>query len=571
MSVPASSERFLAKARDLPADEVMLDLEDSVAPGAKDAARELAAGALKAGGWGERLVAVRVNDATTPWAYQDVIAVVTGAPGGVDSLVLPKVTSPSHVTWLDLLLGQAEQAAGVPAGRTRIEAQIEDAAGLAAVEAIASASPRLASLVFGPADFMASVGMRSLTVGGQPSGYEFDAHHYALMRILVAARSAGIQAIDGPYARIPDLDGLRAAASSVAALGYDGKWVLHPSQVEIVNGAFTPSADDYARALRILDVYQRATSLERRGAVMLDGEMIDEASRKMALRIAALGEAAGLLQRPPRPQRLDQPGRHRQAVQLGGPGPHRVVRVVTRRERSPGHVRRVVADVQRGVPSARPADGPDQAARCHDQPGLLANFPDQRVRVRLAVLDPPAWYRPQPLARLVPALDQQQPARLVLDHGPYAGDHSTAHRGDLTRSKTWDSAFRICSSTASARLRLSMSMPSSRLAFSPLQEKFALVTRRNRWSMEMNFEWFRTGRPSNVTVRRTTPGRRWAATSSVVGDEGRGRRSAALVSMYTRMAIPGRLAAVPSAVHRPEERWKLNVEHTTECRALCTR
>jgi citrate lyase subunit beta / citryl-CoA lyase len=297
LSVPASSERFLAKARDLPVDEVMLDLEDSVAPGAKDAARDLAVAALRAGGWGGRLVAVRVNDATTPWAYQDVIAVVTGAPGAVDSIILPKVGSPAQVTWLDLLLGQAEQVAGVPAGRIRIEAQIEDAAGLAAADAIAAASPRLASLVFGPADFMASVGMRSLTVGGQPEGYPFDAHHYALMRILVAARAAGLQAIDGPYARISDTDGLRGAAASVAALGYDGKWVLHPAQVDVVNEAFTPSASDYERAARILEAYEQATSVDRRGAVMLDGEMIDEASRKMALRVAAMGEAASL----PRP------------------------------------------------------------------------------------------------------------------------------------------------------------------------------------------------------------------------------------------------------------------------------
>ena len=246
MSVPASSERFLAKARDLAADEVMLDLEDSVAPAAKPAARELAVAALQAGGFGRKLVAVRVNGATTPWAYQDVIAVVGSAPGAVDSLVLPKVSSPAAVVWLDVLLGQVEQAAGLPAGTVGIEAQIEDAAGLAAVEAIAASSPRLVSLVFGPADFMASIGMRSLTVGGQPEGYAFDAHHYALMRMLVAAKANGLQAIDGPYAKIGDLDGLRTAATSVAALGFDGKWVLHPAQVEVVNEVFTPSPEDYA-------------------------------------------------------------------------------------------------------------------------------------------------------------------------------------------------------------------------------------------------------------------------------------------------------------------------------------
>jgi citrate lyase subunit beta/citryl-CoA lyase len=207
---------------------------------------------------------------------------------------LPKVSSPAHVIWLDTLLTQVEQAAGGPVGGTRIEAQIEDAPGLAAVEAIAAASPRLVALIFGPGDFMASVGMRSVTVGGQPEGYPFDANHYTLMRILVAARANGLQAIDGPYGRIKDLDGLKASASSAAALGYDGKWVLHPSQVDIVNSAFTPAPDEYARATRILAAYEQATDGDQRGAVMLDDEMIDEATRKMAQRVATLGQAAGL-------------------------------------------------------------------------------------------------------------------------------------------------------------------------------------------------------------------------------------------------------------------------------------
>jgi len=289
MSVPASSERFIAKARGLAVDEVMLDLEDSVAPDAKPEARALAAGALAAGGWDGKLVAVRVNGVTTPWSYRDVIAVVEGAPGAVDTLILPKVSDPGAVGWLDVLLGQLERGLGLELGRIGIEAQIEDAAGLAAVEAIAAASSRLVSLVFGPADFMASIGMRSLTVGGQPEGYPFDAHHYPLMRMLVAAKSRGLQAIDGPYAKIHDADGLKSAAASAAALGYDGKWVLHPAQADIVNEAFTPAPGDYARAVRLLDAYQQATSVDRRGAVMLDGEMIDEASRKLALEVIARG------------------------------------------------------------------------------------------------------------------------------------------------------------------------------------------------------------------------------------------------------------------------------------------
>jgi citrate lyase subunit beta/citryl-CoA lyase len=301
LAVPASSERFLAKARDLPADEVFLDLEDAVAPAAKEAARRNAVAALTSGTWRAGVRAVRINDATTPWAYRDVIGVAEGVPGGVDVIVLPKVASPSHVTWLDLLLTQIERAAGrdgEPAPRIGIEAQIEDASGLAAVDAIAAASDRLEALIFGPADFMASLGMRSLDVGVQPPGYSGDAFHYALMRILVAARAHGLQAIDGPYLKIRDVDGFRRAAVGAAALGYDGKWVLHPGQIDAANEIFAPGQAEYNRAEQILDAYEHATTVDQRGAVMLGDEMIDEASRKMALGLAAKGRAAGLKRTP---------------------------------------------------------------------------------------------------------------------------------------------------------------------------------------------------------------------------------------------------------------------------------
>jgi citrate lyase subunit beta/citryl-CoA lyase len=291
LAVPASSPRFLAKARELDVDEVFLDLEDAVTPEAKDGARGAAVAALREGGWEGKLVAVRVNDATTPWAYRDVVTVVEGAGDALDVIMLPKVTTAAQLAWLDVLLDQVERAAGLPPGRIAIEAQIEDAAGLRDVDAIAAATPRLGALIFGPGDFTASLGMRSLSLGGQPAGYAGgDAYHYVLMRILVAARAAGVQAIDGPYARIHDIEGLRAAATSVAALGFDGKWVLHPAQVDVVNEVFTPSAAEYERASGILEAYEQAAD----GAVMFGGEMIDEASRKMALAISAKGKAAGL-------------------------------------------------------------------------------------------------------------------------------------------------------------------------------------------------------------------------------------------------------------------------------------
>jgi citrate lyase subunit beta/citryl-CoA lyase len=294
LAVPGSSERFIEKARGLACDEFFLDLEDAVAPGAKAAARGNVIEALNAGGWDGKLRAVRVNDATTPWAYRDVIDVVEGAAANLDVIVLPKVTGPGHVTWLDLLLTQLESALGQPPGRIGIEAQIEDAAGLANADAIAAASSRLEALVFGPADFMASMGMRSLAVGVQPEGYDGDAFHYPLMRILTAARSNGLMAIDGPHAKIADTDGLRRSATSTAALGYDGKWAVHPGQIDTVNEAFTPAAGEYERAELILDAYAYFTGTQQRGAAMLDGEMIDEATRKLALATAVKGRAAGL-------------------------------------------------------------------------------------------------------------------------------------------------------------------------------------------------------------------------------------------------------------------------------------
>ncbi len=292
LAVPGSSPRFLDKAQGLPADEVFLDLEDAVAPDAKPAARRNVIAALATGDWGGKVRAVRVNGATSPWAYGDVIEVVEQAAPHLDVLVLPKVSSVAHLNWLDLLLGQIEQRLSLPAGRIGIEAQIEDARGLAEVDAIAAASARLEALVFGPADFMASLGMRSLQIGVPPAGDGGDAFGYPKLRLLVAARANGLQAVDGPHAAIGDLDGLRQGAAQAAALGYDGKWVLHPGQIEVVNAEFSPAQEDYDRAELILEAYDYYTTIEGRGAAMLDGEMIDEASRKLALVAAARGRAA---------------------------------------------------------------------------------------------------------------------------------------------------------------------------------------------------------------------------------------------------------------------------------------
>jgi citrate lyase subunit beta/citryl-CoA lyase len=239
---------------------------------------------------------VRVNDVTTAWAYRDVVDVVEGAAGNVDCIMLPKVQGPEHIAWLDLTLTQLEKTLGLPAGRIGIEAQIENARGLSNVDAIAAASPRLETIIFGPADFMASVNMRSLAVGALHPDYPGDPFHYVFLRLLVAARTNDLQAIDGPYLQIHDLDGFLAAAKRSAALGFDGKWVLHPGQIEAANEVYSPSQEDYDHAELILDAYGFYTSEAggNLGAVMLDEEMIDEASRKMALVVAAKGRAAGM-------------------------------------------------------------------------------------------------------------------------------------------------------------------------------------------------------------------------------------------------------------------------------------
>ncbi|MBX5489365.1 HpcH/HpaI aldolase/citrate lyase family protein [Mycolicibacterium hassiacum] len=296
LSVPGSSAKMIAKAKGLPADEVFLDLEDAVAPDAKEEARAQVAAALAEPGWSGQLRGVRVNDWTTPWTHADVIEVVSVAGAFLDIVVLPKVSDVSHIHALDLLLTQLEQKHGLPVGRIGIEAQIENAQGLTNIDAIA-AGPRVQALVLGPADMSASLNMRTLEVGEQPEGYDVgDAHHYVLMRILVAARAHGVLAIDGPYLKVRDVEGFRRVAGRSAALGYDGKWVLHPDQIAAGNEVFSPRQEDYDRAELILEAYEWHTSRAggARGAVMLGDEMIDEASRKMALVIAGKGRAAGM-------------------------------------------------------------------------------------------------------------------------------------------------------------------------------------------------------------------------------------------------------------------------------------
>ena len=296
LAVPGSSARMMAKAQDLPADQVFLDLEDAVAPVAKEAARADVVAALVGGTWGARTRTVRVNATATRWTLGDVVALVEGAGEHLDTVMLPKVSSPAEVQWLDLTLTQLERTHGLPVGGIGVDVQIEDARGLLAAGDIVAASPRVEALHFGPGDFQASLGMRTLAVGALHPDYPGDPMHHVLVSLLVVARAHGVQVLDGPFTAIPDLDGLRASARRVALLGYDGKWVLHPTQVDIVNAAFTPTQEELDDAATLLAAYAASTSVEggARGAVLHDGAMIDAASAAMAQVVVARGRAAGL-------------------------------------------------------------------------------------------------------------------------------------------------------------------------------------------------------------------------------------------------------------------------------------
>jgi citrate lyase subunit beta / citryl-CoA lyase len=297
-SVPGSNPRFIEKAQGLPADMVFLDLEDSVAPVEKEGARKTVGEAIREGDWGDKVVCVRVNDWSTIWTVFDIVEVVTQAGQRLDEIMLPKVETAAQVVATDLVLRQVEIQTGIPVGHVGIEAQIETAQGLINVEEICAASPRLETIIFGPADFAASMEMPVLTGGVQIPEYPGDHFHYVFNKILMAGRANGLQVIDGPYLKIRDGDGLRDYCQRARTLGFDGKWTLHPDQVTIVNEVFSPTQEQFDHACDILDAYAHATDVERKGAVMFGDEMIDEASRKMANKFVKRGERAGRTRTP---------------------------------------------------------------------------------------------------------------------------------------------------------------------------------------------------------------------------------------------------------------------------------
>lgn len=297
LAVPASNPSMIEKASRSAADVIFLDIEDSVAPDDKPRARRNIVAALNDLDWGPRTLSVRINGLDTPYTYRDVIEVVEACPR-LDMLFLPKAGVAADVYALDVLVTQIEAAHG---RRKRIgfEVMIETALGLCNVEAIAQSSRRLEAMCFGSGDFAASTGARTTTIGGLNPDYAvlsdadaggrrtshlLDPWHAAQSRIIAACRAYGLRPLDGPYSDFKDGDGLLASSRRSAALGFEGRMVIHPSQIAPVNAVFSPADDEVARARRIVDAMAQAAR-DGRGAVQLDGRMIDIASIRMAERL----------------------------------------------------------------------------------------------------------------------------------------------------------------------------------------------------------------------------------------------------------------------------------------------
>ncbi|MGH7647590.1 MAG: HpcH/HpaI aldolase/citrate lyase family protein [Gemmatimonadaceae bacterium] len=291
LAVPGSRPELFDKAASGPADYVFLDLEDAVAPPDKERARDNVIAGLLGTDWRAlgKAVSVRINGIDTHYMYRDLIDVVERAGHRIDTILVPKAGVPADVYLVDALLTQIEHAMRIPR-RIGIEVLIETALGMANVEAIAAASPRLEAMHFGVADYAASIRARTTSIGGLNPDYPGDQWHYGIARMVVACRAYGLRAIDGPFGDFKDPDGYAAAARRAAALGCEGKWAIHPAQIDIANAVFTPSGAEVGRARRILDAIVEAES-QGRGAAQLDGKMIDAASARMAQNIVTLAES----------------------------------------------------------------------------------------------------------------------------------------------------------------------------------------------------------------------------------------------------------------------------------------
>jgi citrate lyase beta subunit len=284
LAVPATRRKMAEKALASAADAVFLDLEDAVAPDSKAAARTDVVHALEELDWEDRPALFRANALDTPYFYRDLIEVVERAGDSLDSVMIPKVNRPEDLHAVSMLLSQLELAMELERGKIKLEAQIESAEGLANVDSIASATSRLEALHFGPGDFAASVSMPQTSIGVMDEwdeAYPGHRFHYAMQRIVVAARATGLRVLDGPVADYSDEEGLRRSCLIARSLGFDGKWCIHPAQIAIVNETFSPTARDVEWAKKVVAAYEEANATGS-GSVSVDGHMVDAASIKLA-------------------------------------------------------------------------------------------------------------------------------------------------------------------------------------------------------------------------------------------------------------------------------------------------
>jgi citrate lyase subunit beta/citryl-CoA lyase len=284
LAVPATRRKMAEKALASEADAVFLDLEDAVAPHNKAAARGDVVAALKELDWCGRPGLYRANALDTSYFYRDLIEVVEAAAGALDAIIVPKVNRPEDLYAVSMLLSQLELAMDLEKDKIKLEAQIESAEGLTNVGSIASATSRLEALHFGPGDFAASVSMPQASIGVMDEWDEvYPGHrfHYAMQRIVVAARAAGLRVLDGPVADYGDEEGLQRSCLIARSLGFDGKWCIHPAQIAIVNEAFSPTARDVEWAKKVVAAYEEANAVGS-GSVSVDGHMVDAASIKLA-------------------------------------------------------------------------------------------------------------------------------------------------------------------------------------------------------------------------------------------------------------------------------------------------
>lgn len=297
LAVPGASERMLAKAHGIAVDQVVLDLEDAVDPTSKALARQRVVAALTADGWTAPTRSVRVNDCTSTATLRDLEAVVLGAGAALHTVIVPKVDEPGHVAFVDLTLAQLEAEAGLATGTIGMEVQVESPRSLLALGAILTASPRIEAVLVGFGDLASTLALPTTTIGATQPGYPGDSWHHVRWEVLVHARAHGVQAISGPYSAIRDLEGTRAMADLAHAAGFDGTWVVHPDQIAPALAAFQLDLEEFERAVDLLDAYAAAIA-DRRGAARFRDQMIDEASRRMALVLQARGLAQGLTARP---------------------------------------------------------------------------------------------------------------------------------------------------------------------------------------------------------------------------------------------------------------------------------